>query len=327
MTTGIILALIWIIFMWISSTAQKFVAEKYENLLALVVQYTGMIIFAFIGVVIVSKIQNIPFRPARDPTSLMVLGATGIFGFLGIRCLRKGFEKMNGGIVLVIANLAVFLMYFVNIYLFDSNEKLWILQIIFAILFFLVISQFLVGTGFIKRKFKKLFKKTKELVTPGVPNPKVWFNKSALFPMVTAVCWAIFGIGNTYFVKNEVLHPIQSVLFTEGMIFLIAIIVFLFAYKAQISKIKIIKIRHIPIFALSTLMLVAGNFLLYYAYLDTAANIVNVIRLFSIITTAIFARIVLKDKMSKRNLILMAVAFGLLLLFVFAGKITKLLGI
>jgi len=323
MTTGIILSLIWIVLMGVSSTAQKFVAVKYENFLALVVQYLGMAIFAGIGVLIATQVQDISFRPERNATSLAVLAGTGIFGFIGILFLWKGFEKMNGWIVLVIANLAAFLMYFVNIYLFDANEKLGILQVIFAILFFIVISQFLIWKSFIRKTIKKLFEKKTDKKQK--ISKKSWFNKAALYPMVTAFCWAIFGIWNTYFVKTGTLHPMQSVFFTEWTIFLISIFAFLRVYKAKISALKKIKLKHLPIFGLSTIMLVGGNFMLYYAYLDTPANIVNVIRLFSIITTAVFARIVLKDKMNKRNIILMGIAFAVLLLFVFAKEITQLI--
>lgn len=323
MSLWIILSLIGIVFLGVSSTAQKFVAEKYENRLWLFVQYLWMIIFAFLFVLIITKTEWIPMRPVRDLQSLLILLWVWIFWFIWILFLRKWFEKTNSWIVLVIANISTFLMYFANLYLFDSSENLPVIQVILAILFFWVISQFLIGKPVIRKTIKTTAKWTKQLISKWA-NPKISINKWALYPMVTAVCRAIFFVGNTYFVKNEILHPVQSVFFTEGIIFLIATIALIQAYKKwTIKAIKTIKLNHLRVYGISTLALVAGNFLMYYAYLDTAANIVNVIRLFSIVTTAIFARVILKDRMSKRNIVLMSIAFTILILFIFAEDLLK----
>lgn len=56
--------------------------------------------------------------------------------------------------------------------------------------------------------------------------------------------------------------------------------------------------------------------LTYYAYQYAPANLVNIIKLFSIITTAIFGWWLLKEVLTKRELVLMVVATVLLIFFV-----------
>lgn len=315
MNLWIILSLIWSISLGIAGATQKFLAEKYENHLALVIEYIGVVFFATLWLLIITHIDWTSIRPVRNIQNLLILLWVWIFGFIGILFLRKGFEKMSSWIVLVIANLAIFLMYFVNLYLFDGWENLPVIQIILAILFFIVIAQFLID--------KPIHKKNLNIKKLNIKKIKI--NTAAIYPIVTAICRAIFFIGNTYFVKNKILRPVQSEFFSEWTILIIAIIVFLWKYKGKITIFKKVNPRHLPIFALWTATIVTGNFLLYYGYLDTPANIVNVIRLFSIIVTALLARIFLKDKLSKRNMILMGIAFVILILFVFAEEIIKLL--
>jgi hypothetical protein len=45
---------------------------------------------------------------------LMVIGV-GIIGYAGIALLFKAYDNLSGGVALVIANLATFLMYFMNL--------------------------------------------------------------------------------------------------------------------------------------------------------------------------------------------------------------------
>jgi hypothetical protein len=84
---------------------------------------------------------------------------------------------------MVIANLAVFFSYFANLYLFDKSENLPILQVILAILFFAIISQFLLAKSPSAKEIKINKQSIKKLKTK-----KLKFNKYALYPIGTALC-------------------------------------------------------------------------------------------------------------------------------------------
>ncbi|NOZ45060.1 MAG: hypothetical protein GXP45_08205 [bacterium] len=135
--------------------------------------------------------------------------------------MRKGFEKMNSGVVLVIANMSVFLMYFANLYLFDGQEKLPIFQIVLALLFFGIITQFLINKPI----------KTANIKIKNIERKKIKINKATIYPIITAVARSLFFIGNTYLIKNRILHPSQTQFFTEGTIFIVTIFVFLRKFK------------------------------------------------------------------------------------------------
>ncbi len=316
MTLGIILALIWVIFMGITSVTQKFLAEKYEEYIALLIQYAWVLFFSLIFTFFITRYEGIALIPSISLINLWILILVWVVWFIGIRFLWKWFEKLNWWITLIIANLSVFLMYFLNILIFDTSEQLSLIKIIFGILFFIVVSQLLLWKPILINLLKSLFKKDKSDLKLIIKD--IWINKAVLYPVITAICRALFFVWNTYFIKYGILHPIQSVLLTEWMVFIVAVLAFIFIYKWKFWDIvKTTKKKHLWIYALWTFSLVLWSFLLYYAYLDTPANIVNVIRLFTIISTSILAWIFIKDKMSKRNIILMIIAFVILMWFIF----------
>ncbi len=317
MTNGIVLSLIGVTSIGIAGAIQKFLAKKYENHLALVIQYIGVVLFVFLWLLLSSHIDWTNIRPHLTITHIGLLWIIGIIWFIGILFLRKWFEKMNSWVVLIIANISVFLMYFANLYLFDGGEKLPLAQTILAILFFIVITQFLVNKPLRKKKSPH----TNELKNNNTKKKKLKINRAAIYPIVTAISRSIFFVGNTYFIKNNILRPSQSQFFTEWTIFLVTIIVFLWKFKASFSLFKKIVPKDLLRFTIETLSLTAGSLLLYYAYINTPANVVNVLRLFGIIVTALLTRIFLKDTMSKRNIILMSFSFIILILFIFSDQL------
>gem|GEM_PF-3130853 len=95
---------------------------------------------------------------------------------------------------MTIANTAVFFMFFANILIFSGAEKLPLVQIILGVVFFLIVAQFMLQTG---------------------KDHKRHLNIKTLLPVGTAICWAIFFVGNTWFIKESVMTPVQTVLMTE----------------------------------------------------------------------------------------------------------------
>lgn len=301
MNLWIAAALLAVIFAGISSTAMKRIANVFDNNYAwLVWQYVSMIIFAAVYMVVISHLAWWDLFPHFSSTSLVVLASVWLAGFVWIALLFEAFDHLNAGICLIIANLAVFLMYFANISLFESSESLPWFQIALGVVFFVIVAQF--------------------LWTQSSCSTKVWepcINKKALLPLGTAVCWTIFFVGNTWFIKNAVMNPVQSVFFTETAVAVVAFVRYVVRFGSRLSDLKQwLGWSSFGILALMGFCNVWANFLFYYGYLDNPANIINFIRLFAIIVTAIFSRIFFKDKLTQKQLYLMMVGFVVLVAFV-----------
>jgi drug/metabolite transporter (DMT)-like permease len=146
-----------------------------------------------------------------------------------------------------------------------------------------------------------------------------------LYPLVTAVCWTIFFVGNTWFVKNAVMTPVQSVFATESIILVFALLGYALMHKRDFKPVRASYSHKIIVpFAIIGSANVASAFLYYYGYLDNPANIINFVRLFGVVTTTILAWIFLRDRLTQRQIVLMSIAFVLLVLFIFADGIQAL---
>lgn len=304
MTIGIILAFIATILWWLSGTFQKKVANKFKNHLWLVYQYLLVSFFAILWGFIISYINGITMFPSLNIGNILIIIAAGIIWYLGIYLLWKWYRHINVWIAIIVANLYVFLLYFANTYLFGTTENLYLFQIVIAVWFFVIISLFL-----IQKEGKKKFK----------------INKYILYPIGTSICWATYFLTNTYFVKENILTPFQSLYFTETSLFIVSLIVYLIIYRFNIKPLLGTKIKNLWPYLISSTSLVWGLLLLYYAYKHSPANIVNVIMVFQIVTASIFGFFILKDKMSKRNLNLMIIAAILLILFSLSEKILEII--
>lgn len=307
MNLWIIFALIWVLFRWVANTAMKKVAMRYENnYTALFFQYISVALFALVFVVAISTYMQVDIFPTLDLFQYGVLAVVGVIWFAWIALLYKAFDHLCSGVSLIVANLSVFLMYFANLYLFDASESLPVIQIVLAVLFFVIVAQFL----------------WTESTCPTKEEKKWAINWNIIYPVWTALCWTVFFVGNTWFVKNEIMSPVQSVFATETTILLVVILFYALRFKADFSDLyNSLDKKDILPFSLIGLWLVGWNFMFYYGYLDNPANIINFIRLFSIIATAIFSWIFLKDYMSKKQIWLMIAAFLVLIIFIFAEDI------
>lgn len=121
---------------------------------------------------------------------------------------------------MIVANLSVFLSYFANLHFFDASESLPWLQVVLAVLFFVVVSQFL---------------RTKSTCPADQKSNAI--NRNILYSVGTALCWTVFFVGNTWFVKNHIMTPVQSVFATESIILVVAFVHYLIAFRADFSDV------------------------------------------------------------------------------------------
>lgn len=292
------------IFSGAANTGMKYLSTNIKNNdTALVGQYVSIIFFALIVSAVIARQQGTEILPSLSGQAWLILLATGVIGFGAILCLFKAFKKINGGVGLIVANTAVFFMYFANISIFGGAEKLPLPQIILAIVYFIIIAQFL-RTGSADKKWQHSI------------------NRHILYALGTAIGWTIYFVANTWFVKTDTLTPIQSVLATESSVAIVAWLYYIITHRANFSDIKkSYSTKHIIPLIVIGLGIVGWTFLFYYGYIDTPANIINFIRLLGIVAATIFGWIFLKDSLTQKQSILMILALIVLILFLFIDKI------
>jgi drug/metabolite transporter (DMT)-like permease len=268
-----------------------------DKLLALIYQYISVVFFALILNCGFMMINNQDFLPVLSWNQWLVIIGTGIIGYAGIYCLFQAFHRISAGIALVVANMATFIMYFLNIYLIDGDEVLTSSKLLLSLVFFIVVSLLLLA---------------------GDTNKKFTFNSGIFFALGTAVCWALYFSANTYFIKSQQLLPVQSLFVTELGVALCAWFVYRYRYRKRSLKVLLSSYHH------SDLLLIIGiGFFLmisilciYYGYQYLWSSLVNVIKLFSIVVTTISCWLWFGEKLSKREVILMSCAFVVLIAFV-----------
>lgn len=143
-----------------------------------------------------------------------------------------------------------------------------------------------------------------------------------VYPLGTAVCWSIYFVANSYFIKSDVMSPIQTGMATEIVVFLVAV-VWLFIYRNLHTKNRKESLRtsfpHGKIawfLVLIGLFMALNTYLTYYGYQTNPANVINVVKLFTVPVGALGARMLFKDTLSKKQTILLVMAVVLMVGFV-----------
>lgn len=279
----------------------KKVSKDYEdNYLALVFQYIAMAIIALILGALRAVYNGTDYIPSLTAMQWIMVWCVGVIWYIGIAFLFKAYDYLCGGVALVIANLATFLMYFINLALYPGQEAFSTWKIIIAIIFFIIIAQFLID----------------QWECP--VNRKSFINKYTLYPLWTAICRALFFVWNSYFIKSGIMSPVQSGMLTETTILFVAIAWFLIIRgKKALEVTKQCMWKDRWSFMLIGLCNVIWVYLAYYGYQTLQANTVNVIRLFAIPFAALMCWIFLKDNLSKKQIILLVLAFLAMIGFLF----------
>jgi len=290
----IIATLISTFFWGIASMLMKKVSNEYnDNYLALVYQYSAMAIAALSIGARWAISHGSAYLPTLDMKERWLVIAIGIIWYLGIMFLFKAYDKLSAWVALVIANLATFLMYFANLALYPGQEAFTLVKMILAVVFFVIISQFLLDQW-----------GNKSVTRTSLINP------ATLYPLATAVCRSLYFVGNSYFIKSGIMSPVQSGMLTETCILVVAIIWFLCHHTRDgLARIRTwISRRTAPIFLGIGFLNTCAVYLMYYGYQTNPANIVNVIRLFAIPLTVLACWIFLRERLTKKQTILLVCA-------------------
>lgn len=278
-----------------------------DNELALVYQYVGMTIAALWIGALRALFYDTAYLPSMSLLHRLGALLVSIIGYAGIAFLFKAYDRICGGIALVIANLATFLMYFINLALYPGQESFTLGKIILAIWFFVVIAQFLIDQGSCPVDMTKPQQR------------KQLFNPYSLYAVATAVCWSGFFVWNSWFIKSEIMTPVQSGMITESLILVVALVWYLWKNKKDgLTRIRTgLSAKDRPMFLGIGALNVLSVYLLYYGYQTNPANIINVIKLFSIPVAAFACWFFLKDQITRKQTILLSIWFLLMVGFIF----------
>lgn len=302
MNLWIIATIISTLFGWTSSMFMKKVSKDFDdNYLALIFQYIAVTIAAVSLGAIWAVYHGTPFFPTLSWTGWLMVLVVWIIWYIGIALLFKAYDHLSAGVALVIANLATFLMYFINLVLYPGQEAFSFPKILVAVIFFIIIAQFLLDQWW-HHPLKK----------------KKIINKYTLYPLGTAVCRAIYFVGNGYFIKSGMMSPVQSGMITESTILVVAVVWYLLLHwHKSLKKAKHCMWNARRPFIIIWFLNVISVYLMYYGYETNSANIVNVIRLCGTPITAIMCRLFLKEDLSKKQSILLGAAFMMMVVFLF----------
>ncbi len=302
MNLWIIATIVSTLFGWTASMLMKKASKEYEdNNIALILQYIAMASVALVLGGAYALWQWTAYIPTLDIKSWLIVIGIWIIWYIWIAFLFKAYDHLSGAVALIIANLATFIMYFLNLWLFPWQEAFGIGKFIVAVVFFGIIVQFL-----IEKKKRSLKQHT-------------FFNTYSLYPLVTAICWSLFFVGNSYLIKTGTMNPIQVGMLTETMILIVVVVWYLIQHWRKgrerfqwwcMGKQK-------WVFWWIWVFNVISAYLTYYGYQMIQANTVNVIRLFAIPFAALMCRLFLKDKLSKKQILLLIIAFIAMIAFLF----------
>ena len=242
-----------------------------------------------------------PVLPSMQPAQRALLIGLSILGYVGLVSLYKAYDKLHGGVIGVVCSISVFLMYFINVSLFPGSETLSLPKIAVAIVFFLIITQFIVH-----RTTDKL-------------HHSHFINTNTLYALGSALCGTFFNTGSNYLIKTGAIDGIHIVFISELVVFLCAITWYFTFHKGTLHTFRSTLTRRDGLIfgTLAAANVIAGSLYLY-AYESNPANLINFIKLFSLVVTMVFCWIFLKDVLTKKQVGLILAALGVLICFLIA---------
>lgn len=307
MSLGILATIFASLFSGTSSAIQKKVATVFsENAVALFFQYLMVVAIFLSSAAIWALRQGTAYIPQLSGWERGFVIVIWIIGYIWIALLFEAFKHMSTGIAMIIANSCTFIMYFMNLWLYPWQEAFSTIKLILSILFFVVLGVFLVDQDKSSQGTKK----------------KQKINMNILYPIGTAICRSIYWTANSYFIKTEMMSPVQTGMITETLVFVVAVIllgIYSFSKKQKTGtgiKITTPKKSYITLFVLIWLFNTINTYLTYYGYEVISANMVNVIKLFTVPVAALGAWILRKDNLTKKQAILLLLSFLLMIAFI-----------
>lgn len=298
----ILIVFFWSIIWGINALCTKRLSARFsDSSHALVYQYISIILFSLLLNGCYSIMMNTSFLPSLDRSQRGIIILLWGIGYLGIFTLYRAFHTISTGMALVIAYMSTILMYITNVILFGNGESLSLWWIVCGSIFVVILSLFL---------FSSQDKKTTSLTTTSS-----W--SGIMFASITAICWTIYFSGNTYFIKSEWMYPMQSLLIGESSVALFALLNYIIRYRSR-RRSQLQQYNHIDVYRILLLWfsLAFSTALYYIGYQHISANIVNVIKLFSIVVGSLLTRKLLGDHLTKREFFLIIVGCIDLALFI-----------
>lgn len=299
LSLGVIGTFIATFFVGLSVTLQKKESMHYQDrCLALVYQYSFVVFWSFIFIGVYLYQSGSSFIPNLTTTERLLIVSMCVIWFIATNLMFTAYRHLNGGVAYILGSVGVFVMYFVNMQLFPWLEALSPIKIAMAVLFFLILVQFIV-----KRNEWDL-------------KDHHFVNKYTLYAIGASLCWAYFTTTNNYILKTADISPFHILLFVEVITLVLALGWYFACDKGSINGLrKNITRRDSMVFMTIGICWAIAWSIQYYAYQTNPANLINFIKLFSLITTSVLCRLFLNDKLTKKQVCLMGCALAVLITF------------
>lgn len=298
MSQGIIYAILGACIWWVFFTIISYIAQnnRTSHHINLARQYTAAVVVAIVAIIITQILHTWhSLLPSLSRISLGIFVVQWIIWFAGIFFLYKAFEKTPSSIWLIISYGYIFLAYGLNIVFFGSEELRNTSQIISVVIFFIAIALLLLESE----------------------AWKIRINKYALWAIGTMVAWLWFFFLNTWIIKNDIMTPIQTTIISETSIVWVALLYLIKKEKKnRIKAYTSIRQKDMIMYLALGVTAIGWNVLSYIWLLSEPANTINIIRISSVIFTAIFSRIFLHDRLSSKQIILIVIATVALWFFI-----------
>ncbi len=222
----------------------------------------------------------------------ILLMCLGVMNYLILLAMYRGLEHTHTGLFFVVGYLYIPFLYYINIALFWESEVLDIYKFIIWILFLMTVSFLVYITG------KKM-----QIVS-------LW---SYFYALLCAIGWMLSIGWSAYVVKHAIIPPLHIFFYEALGSLMFATIVYTFRRKESLSFAFITSWQPL----MWGIFLALGLWLLLESYRYLPANVVNILSLSDLIVTTIFSYLILHEKLEKKIILIIWLAFILLISFAF----------
>lgn len=285
--------IIWNILMSLGNVFWKMSSVNFWPYKALFIKY---FLTSFLWIILLIYSWELFF--VFNYSNVMYLLLLWLIGYLWMLSFLIAMKTNNAWIVTIVAYTYVFFSYYLNIYILWWQESFSYIKLFLWVVYFVLICFF-------------VFKRWN--------NKEIKINYSILLPIVTAISWTGYYVLSNYLIKNNILTPLQNISYWEISTLIFAFVVFVSNTKLNwkwfwdsiFCSFNNLKIYWAYAFFIFTWVYMS---FIWYKYISW--NIVNFVSLSTVVLTSIFAWFILKERISRLEIVLILLSFLILIGFV-----------
>ena len=256
----------------------------------------------------------------------------GFISYIDYWCFYKALQKLQTWIVIMISSLSILISYSLNSMLLPEIA-FSIHKIIIAIMFFLLISVYIINNYYNKLSlhhilhnilhsittypYKNIYQHmyTQHMYTQTDHQMSTWYH-SYLRAIISSVMASVLYVWIWYGIKMWIMSPYQASAIPDICTLLIALRAYGEHHKFVYHTLTHISYQQLGIYASIAWLSVLWSILVYQAIKYSDANTVSIIKLSTILLTPLCARYALWEKMKTMQTILTIIGIMLMILFI-----------